>query len=173
MSVLDLVIYPDERLRTMCEPVTDFTDPQLQFFIDNLLESLYAAPGCVGIAAPQVGELFQVFIVHCGLTRTPPPGHHGLVIACNPEILHWSGMEVGREGCLSIPDYTGNVMRATEIAVQYQDRYGIERALTLHQFEARVWQHELDHLEGRLFTDRLVSRRADLFKRKVYQVKSR
>ncbi|MBF0587821.1 MAG: peptide deformylase [Magnetococcales bacterium] len=169
MAIRDILTYPDERLRQPCKPVTDFADPGFQTFVDDLVETMASGPGAVGIAAPQVGKMVQLLIMDCSVTRRPPKGHHGQVICVNPEILSWDGMETGREGCLSLPDYTGNVMRALDLSIQFQDRHGEERALSLTGFEARVMQHEMDHLEGRLFIDRLVSRKADLFKRKVYQ----
>ncbi|MBF0284111.1 MAG: peptide deformylase [Magnetococcales bacterium] len=168
MTVLDILLYPDERLRQECEPVEDFADPAIQGTIDDLLETLAAHPACVGVAAPQAGCPLQLLIMDCGRARKPPADHHGLLVVCNPAILHWNGMEVGREGCLSLPDYTGNVVRATEVTVQFQNRHGQEAVLALTGFEARVIQHEMDHLEGKLFVDRLVSRKADLFRRKNY-----
>ncbi len=169
MALREILTYPDERLRQPCDDITDFEDPGFQTFVDDLLATMAAGPGAVGIAAPQVGEMIQLLLVDCSLARKPPEGHHGLLVVCNPVILTWDGMETGREGCLSLPDYTGNVMRALEISVQFQDRHGRERALSLSGFEARVMQHEMDHLEGKLFIDRLVSRKADLFRRKVYR----
>ncbi|MBF0621094.1 MAG: peptide deformylase [Magnetococcales bacterium] len=169
MAILEILTYPDDQLRALCEPVTDFDNPEFQQFIDDLLETMHDAPGCVGIAAPQVGRPIQVVAIDCSLARHPPEGHHGLMLACNPEILSWSGMEVGREGCLSLPDYTGNVVRAVEAQLQFQDRTGQTQSHMLTGFEARVAQHEVDHLEGRMFIDRVVSRRADMFPRKQYQ----
>ncbi|MBF0187457.1 MAG: peptide deformylase [Magnetococcales bacterium] len=168
MAILDILTYPNDTLREPCEPVTAFADPAFQTFVDDLLETMHAAPGCVGIAAPQVGMLKELLIMDCSLTRKPPKGHHGLQVVCNPVILDWSGMEVAREGCLSLPDFTGNVMRAQDVSVQFQDRHGEEIAMNMQGFEARVIQHEMDHLEGRLFIDRVISRKADIFKRKVY-----
>jgi peptide deformylase len=87
----------------------------------------------------------------------------------NPEIAHWEGFEIGREGCLSVPDYTGNVIRATRIRLTACDPYGKALEYEMEGFEARAVQHEIDHLDGLLFVDRVVSRRTDLFRRKVYQ----
>lgn len=164
MAVLDILLYPDDRLRQECDPVQDLG--AVQGLVDDMVATMAGAPGCVGIAAPQVGALVQVVVVDCGQARKPPPGHHGRLIMINPVILSWSGMAVAREGCLSLPDYTGNVMRAEGVSVQFQDRQGHEHVISVEGFEARVVQHELDHLEGRLFIDRLVSRKADLFTRK-------
>lgn len=169
MTVLKIVLYPDPVLREICQDVADFTDPALQTLVDNMVETMRQAPGCVGIAAPQVGRAVQVLVMDCSLARKPAPDHHGLLVMCNPVILKWSGMDVGREGCLSIPDYTGNVVRAVELTVQFQDRHGVQQTLALSNFEARLFQHEMDHLEGKLFVDRVVSRKADLFPRKNYQ----
>nr|CRH07876.1 Peptide deformylase, N-formylmethionyl-tRNA deformylase [Candidatus Magnetococcus massalia] len=171
MAVLEVLIYPDERLLQPCRDIenSDFEDPHFQSFIDDLIESMEHAPGCVGLAAPQVNKPIRVVAVNCALARKPPEGNHGEMIMCNPEIIKWNGMEVAREGCMSVPDYTGNVMRATEVSVQFQDRHGEEVVLSFDGFEARAVQHEMDHLEGKLFIDRVVSRKADLFPRKSYQ----
>jgi peptide deformylase len=167
MTVLDILTYPNEQLREISEDVVDFSDPELQLYIDNLIETMHVGPGCVGVAAPQTGKLIRMVVIDCTLARKPPANNHGQLVVINPIILNWSGMDVAREGCLSLPDYTGNVMRAVEVTVQFQDRHGIEHALTMVDFEARVLQHEMDHLDGKLFTDRIVSRKADLFRRKV------
>lgn len=167
MAVLDILTYPNERLREISEEVVDFTDPELQQFIDDLIETMHAGPACVGVAAPQTGKLLRMVIIDCSLARKAPPDNHGQLVIINPEILDWSGMDIAREGCLSLPDYTGNVMRAVDVTVQFQDRFGNENTLSMTEFESRVIQHEMDHLDGRLFTDRIVSRKSDLFRRKV------
>ena len=167
MAILKILTFPDDRLRLTSETITDFTEDGLQALVDDLVDTMNAGPACVGIAAPQVGRPIRLLVMDCTNLRKPPPDHHGLLIACNPVILQWSGMEVAREGCLSLPDYTGNVVRAIDTTVKFQDRTGQGQTVMLTHFEARVMQHEMDHLEGRLFTDRMVSRKADLFKRKV------
>jgi peptide deformylase len=95
--------------------------------------------------------------------------HHGHLVLVNPEITAWEAFEIGREGCMSVPDYTGNVIRAKTIHLTAQDAQGNTHTYDMTGYEARVVQHELDHLDGLLFIDRLVSRRHDLFQRKVYQ----
>lgn len=169
MSVHPILLYPDERLRQLCAPVEAFSHPDVQALVEDLLETMHHHPGCVGVAAPQVGVGLELLVMDATRARKVQEDAHGLLVVANPTILKWTGMEVGREGCLSLPDYTGNVVRATEAMVRFQDRHGVETALTLTGFEARIFQHELDHLEGRLFIDRLVSRRADLFQRKLYR----
>jgi peptide deformylase len=166
VSVLDILIYPDERLRQLSEPVTAF-DGALQEKIDSLEETRLAGPGAVGIAAPQTDWFERVLIVDVsGRKKTASHGH---LILVNPEITEWEGHVMGREGCLSVPDYTGNVLRAEKIHLDALDRDGNPLSFDMEGFAARAIQHELDHLDGLLFLDRLVSRRQDLFQRKNYK----
>ena len=165
MAVLEILTYPDERLRQVSEPVEQF-DGTLQARIDELEETRLAGPGAVGIAAPQVGWFQRVLIVDVsGRKKTTSHGH---LILVNPEITEWDGFVMGREGCLSVPDYTGNVVRAERIHLDACDREGNTLSFEMEGFEARAIQHEMDHLDGLLFLDRLVSRRQDLCQRKVY-----
>jgi len=165
MAVLDILTYPDPRLKQVSEPVTDF-DAALRYFIADLEETMRAGPGGVGIAAPQVGEFRRIVIVD--VSARPKIPNHGRRVLVNPEILEWDGMAKGREGCLSVPDFTGNVIRAERIRLQAQDEHGEAHEYEMQGFEARAVQHEIDHLDGLLFLDRLVSKRHDLFRRKVY-----
>ena len=167
MAVLDILKLPDPRLKQVSEPVTEFDDA-LRAFIDDLEETRRHGPAAVGIAAPQVGVFRRVVIIDCSQTRKPVP-NHGHLILVNPEITHWEGYEPGREGCLSVPDYTGNVIRATRIRLEARDPWGEPLEFEMEGYEARAAQHEIDHLDGILFVDRVVSRRTDLFRRKVYQ----
>jgi peptide deformylase len=165
MAILDVLTLPDERLRQVSEPVTCFDDG-LRAFIDDLEETRRAGPAAVGIAAPQVGRFLRVVIVDVSGKKDVP--NHGLMVLVNPEIAHWEGFEIGREGCLSVPDFTGNVIRATRIRVTASDPWGEPLDYAMEGFEARAVQHEIDHLDGLLFVDRVVSRRTDVFRRKVY-----
>jgi len=166
VPVLEILTYPDERLRQVSSPVEQF-DAALQRRVDDLEETRLAGPGAVGIAAPQVGWFERVVIVDVsGRRKTRSHGH---LILVNPEITEWEGYAVGREGCLSVPDYTGNVIRAEKIHLQALDREGNALSFDMDGFEARAVQHEVDHIDGLLFLDRLVSRRQDLFQRKVYK----
>ena len=167
MAILEILKLPDPALKQASEPVTAFDD-ELRAFIADLEETRQNGPAAVGIAAPQVGCFKRVVILDCSTTRKPVP-NHGHLILVNPEITHWEGYEPGREGCLSVPDYTGNVIRATRIHLVANDPDGNPREFDMEGYEARAAQHEIDHLDGMLFVDRVVSRRADLFKRKVYQ----
>lgn len=169
MAVLEILTYPDEQLKQESSPVEQ-VDDALRAFIADLEETMDAGPGGVGIAAPQVGRFQRIAIVDCSKTRKPVP-NHGRLFLINPEISDWEGMAVGREGCMSVPDYTGNVIRAESLTLKALDLDGKEQEFHCQGFEARAIQHEMDHLDGMLFLDRLVSRRNDLFKRKVYQKK--
>lgn len=166
MAQLEILTVPDERLRQVSEPVDAF-DGELQGFIDDLEETRRAGPAAAGIAAPQVGRFQRIAILDVSGKKNTP--NHGHLVLVNPEIVHWEGFEIGREGCLSVPDYTGNVIRATRLRLLAQDRAGESLELEMEGFEARAAQHELDHLDGLLFVDRVVSRRMDLFRRKVYR----
>ncbi len=166
MAILDILKYPDEALKQVSEPVELFDD-QLQNFLVDLEETMWAGPGGVGIAAPQVGCFKRIAIVD--VSFKPKIKHNGCMILINPEIKTWEGMKIGREGCMSVPDYTGNVIRAEKITLQACNAQGELIDYECTGYEARAVQHELDHLDGLLFLDRLVSRRTDLFKRKVYK----
>jgi len=166
MAILDILRFPDHALKQVSEVVTDF-GKEFQQFVADLDETRLDAPGCVGIAAPQVGRFQRVALVD--VSANPKHKNNGFMVLVNPEIIEWDGYKKGREGCLSVPDYTGNVMRATSIVIEAQDATGSMLRYECEGFEARAVQHEIDHLDGLLFLDRLVSRRNDLFERKNYK----
>lgn len=117
---------------------------------------MLAGPGGVGIAAPQVGENSRLIVVDCRHSQRPCK-NHGLLCMANPRIIQAEGEALGREGCLSVPDWVGVVPRAKSIRVVYDDESGESQAIDAEGFEARVIQHEIDHLDGILFIDRVVS----------------
>jgi peptide deformylase len=168
MAVLDILVYPDPRLKQISKLVTEFDD-SLRSFILDLEETLRAGPGGVGIAAPQVGRFERIVIVD--VSSKPKIKHHGRLVLINPEILSQEGSAVGREGCLSVPEYTGNVARAKFITLRAQDEFGKTHEFQMERYEARAVQHEMDHLDGLLLLDRLVSRR-DLFRRQTQEAAS-
>ncbi|MEE9421974.1 MAG: peptide deformylase [Gammaproteobacteria bacterium] len=168
MSVLEILTHPDERLNQVSTPVEVF-DADLQQRIADLEDTRLDGPGAVGIAAPQVSWFERVVIVD--VSGRKKNRNHGYMVLVNPEITKWEGYAVGREGCLSVPDYTGNVIRAEKISLLAYDPQGGKMEFEMDGFEARAVQHEMDHLDGMLFLDRLVSRRQDLFRRKVYKGK--
>ena len=164
MAVLDILTYPDERLRQASDRVQRF-DVALQARIDDLEETRKAGPGAVGIAAPQVGWFERVIIVDVsGRKKTRSHGH---LILVNPEITEWDGFAMGREGCLSVPDYTGNVIRATRIRLTASDPDGAPLELDMEGYEARAAQHEIDHLDGKLFVDYLSSLKRQRIRKKL------
>ena len=160
-------MYPDQRLKQLSESVESI-DKEILDFIQALEQTRMQGPGAVGIAAPQVNMFKRVVIVDVSNMRKPVD-NHGHMIMINPEITAWDGMDMGREGCLSVPDFTGNVIRAEKIKLNYTNETGQSLEIETSGFEARAIQHEMDHLDGLLFLDRLVSRRSDLFKRKNYK----
>jgi len=165
MAVLEILHYPDPRLKQVSAPVTRF-DEALRRFLLDLEETMCAAPGCVGLAAPQVNRFERIAIVD--VSTRPKISHHGRLLLVNPEVVSCEGEALGREGCLSVPDYTGNVVRARQLTLRYQDGDGARKEIECEGYEARAVQHEIDHLDGLLFLDRVMSPRADLFRRKKY-----
>ncbi|GAB6040497.1 peptide deformylase [Endothiovibrio diazotrophicus] len=167
MAILQILTVPDPRLKQVSERVERFDD-EFRRRLADLEETRLAGPGAVGIAAPQVGWFQRVAIVDVSGHKKVKK-HHGRMVLVNPEIVEYEGWQKGREGCLSVPEYTGNVMRASAIVLEALDEHGEPQRYEMEGFEARAVQHELDHLDGIVFLDRLVSRRSDLFQRKVYQ----
>ena len=158
MSTLDIVTLPNEILRQKTRPVTAFDD-DLQQLIDNMIETMRAANG-VGLAAPQIGLPLRLAVIET-LPEYDDEGEaiedtRDLYVIVNPEIVWESREEVtGIEGCLSIPGYLGEVYRATAIRVRAQDRNGKKIKLRLKGWDARIFQHEIDHLNGVLYIDKL------------------
>jgi peptide deformylase len=163
---LDVRHAPDPVLSTPCPPA-DPRDPALVALADAMVALMRASPGCVGIAAPQVGHAVPLFVLDVtGARRVQSCS--GLVVLCSPVLLASSGKEVRREGCLSVPDLTGDVARATSVTVSgLVPGTGEERVVEADAFEARAFQHELDHLHGLLFLDRVAGAHS-LFPRKRY-----
>ena len=164
--ILDVLKIPNPLLKARAHLVEAGTEG-LQTFIDDLVETMYHYPRCVGLAATQVGKPWRVIVVDA--SRIDKPGsRHGRVILLNPFLVQRSGQTLLREGCQSVPDYTGNVVRATSVEVHGKDRGGRPVEIKAHGFEAIVFQHELDHLDGKLFLDRVASLETDVFRRKKY-----
>lgn len=166
MAVRPVVRYPDPVLKRPADPVGEI-DAATQALIEDLVDTMRGGPATVGLAAPQVGASVRVLVMnassHRKTTRT-----HGLVVLCDPELVEAHDPDILREGCLSVPDLTANVRRATRLVVRGLDPDAHERVYEMEGFEARVLLHELDHLDGQLILDRAVSP-SDLFARKVYR----
>jgi peptide deformylase len=158
---------PDPVLKARARDVEDGELELARRVAGDLLDTMRAHPRCVGLAAPQIGELVRLVAVDC--TDHPrAPDAAGLLLLVNPRIVEREGEEVAREGCLSIPELTANVRRAVAIAVEAVTPDGDPVALRSAGFEARCIQHELDHLDGILFLDRVDSLSRDVFRRKSY-----
>lgn len=169
MAILPILRFPDPRLKEKADPVTGVT-AEVSAFIDDLLETMRASPGCVGIAAPQVGMPCRIIVVDVSAHRRgSQEENHGLLVLVNPEILARGGKQLVREGCMSVPDYTANVQRAQWVLVDALDREGKQVILEAIGFEAVAIQHEVDHLDGYLFLDRVSSIKTDLFRRKRFR----
>lgn len=147
--------------------VVDPTDPEVVQLAADLVATMRVSPGCVGLAAPQVGVSAKVFCVDVTdhpKTRTC----HGTFVLCNAEVVSATRNEKAREGCMSVPDLTGDVKRATRLVVRgHQPGTGAEVVIETDAFEARALQHEIDHCDGFLFIDRVAGAHG-LFPRKTY-----
>jgi peptide deformylase len=155
----DVLLYPHPALKQVAAPAQS---EDLERVGDDLLETMRSYPGCVGLAAPQVGE--PVRIVAVDVSEHPKAEtSNGLLLLANPRVVESEGSEVAREGCLSIPDLTANVRRATRIAVEHA-----AGRVECAGFEARCVLHEIDHVDGILFLDRVESLVDDVFRRKTY-----
>ncbi|MDP6335042.1 MAG: peptide deformylase [Nitrospinaceae bacterium] len=166
MAVFDILVYPDPRLKEVSRQV-NVIDESVMKLVSDLEDTIAAGPPSVGIAAPQIGRFERIAIVDVSSKSNIP--NHGKLILINPQIISKQGAVKGREGCLSVPDYTGNVIRPERITLQALDLMGKNQSYDMEGFEARAVLHEIDHLDGLLFLDRLVSRRDNLFRRKVYK----
>jgi peptide deformylase len=159
----DVLIYPHPILKEDAKEITAFTDEHRNLAVD-LLDTMLQSGHSVGIAAPQIGESWRIVVINASLGKKPCE-NHGELILINPEIVEHSGLICSREGCMSVPTYTGNVNRAERIVVEYLDMNYNKNKLEAVGFEAVVLQHEIDHLDGVLFIDRVISKKRDLFKR--------
>ncbi|MCS6906355.1 MAG: peptide deformylase [Anaerolineales bacterium] len=152
MAIREIVTHPNPILRRKAHRVEKF-DQGLQSLIEDMIETMRAAPG-VGLAAPQVGVPLRLIVIEYGEDENSdaPPK---LYVMANPEILRASSeTELGVEGCLSIPGFVGEVERAAEILVRGQNRFGKPTKVKAKGWLARIFQHEIDHLNGILFIDR-------------------
>ena len=147
MAILDILRFPDKRLRTKAVPVKDVTDG-IREFVGDMLETMYDAPG-IGLAATQVNVHQQIVVVDVSEEKNQP------VCLINPEIIQKEGEEICEEGCLSVPEYFAEVKRADTITVKALDRDGKVFELNADGLLAVCIQHELDHLQGKLFVDYL------------------
>lgn len=168
MPTQNILRYPHPLLKKVCHQV-ETIDRAILSLIEDLLDTMHAGPGSVGVAAPQIGVTLRVCVVDVSGSRHGKDNNHGQLCMINPEIVARSGNAIMREGCMSVPDYTGDVERATGITVRFSEPDGSERTIEATGFEAVAIQHEMDHLDGILFLDRVVSLKTGLFRRKNYR----
>ena len=161
MAVLPIIIAPDPRLKLRCKPVPA-VDDDIRRLMDDMLETMYLAPG-IGLAAPQIGVAKRVIVVD--VSRAP-------LRLVNPELIAESeDMAVYEEGCLSLPDHYADVERPAVVTVRYLDETGKRRETTFEGLAATCIQHEMDHLDGTLFVDRVSALKRNMILRKLTKLK--
>lgn len=165
MPVRKVLRLPDRVLKQIAAPVGENPDPALA---RDLIDTMAASPACVGLAAPQIGVSRRAFALDVS-SHPKTKTCHGLVVMFDPVIVEATGKKIGREGCMSVPDLTADVPRATELVVQGHSPEGTLMVIVTSGFEARAFQHEIDHLDGMLILDRVSSLATDVFRRKVYR----
>lgn len=159
MALRTILEFPDPRLRTKAQPVTRF-DADLERLIDDMFETLYAAPG-IGLAATQIDVHRRVIVIDLSGDRT------GQLVLINPEILTREGIETMEEGCLSVPGYFDEVQRAAKVRLRAQDRTGAVYERDCDELLAVCVQHEMDHIDGKLFVDYLSDLKRDRVRKKL------
>jgi peptide deformylase len=159
MALLQILEYPDPRLRTRAQPVTDF-DAALAKLIEDMFETMYAAPG-IGLAATQVDVHRRLIVMDLSGERSEP------LVFVNPEILESEGVGTMEEGCLSVPGIFDEVKRAAKVRARFQDRNGTVQERELEGLLAVCLQHEMDHLDGKLFVDYLSELKRERIRKKL------
>ena len=167
MALRDILIHPDPRLKTVADPVSE-VDDRLKKLADDMLETMYHAPG-IGLAAPQVGVLSRMLVMDCVKEEDAKPEPMVLI---NPEIV-WSSEEENtyEEGCLSIPEQYADVVRPAEVEVKWLSLEGAEQQARFDGLWATCVQHEIDHLDGKLFIDYLKPLKRQMITRKMQKLK--
>ncbi|MGP1254199.1 MAG: peptide deformylase [Kiloniellales bacterium] len=166
MAKLPILTAPDPRLKQKATPV-ERVDDEVRRLMDDMLETMYAAPG-IGLAAPQVGVLKRLIVVDVARDGEPPAPYQ----LANPELLWVSDEDAGyEEGCLSLPDHYGEVVRPATIRVRYLDRQNEIRELEANGILATCIQHEIDHLDGILFVDHMSALKRNMILRKLLKAK--
>jgi peptide deformylase len=165
MALLDILHYPDPRLRTRARSVA-VVDDAIRRLVDDMFETMYAAPG-IGLAATQVDVHLRVIVIDTSEDRSSP------LCLINPTIVEARGQESSREGCLSVPDVFEIVSRADEVRISALDRDGQTRTIEASGLTAVCIQHEMDHLEGKLFVDHLSELKRSRIRRKAEKLQRR
>jgi peptide deformylase len=169
MALMEILTYPDPRLAVKCDDVTEF-GPSLKKLVEDMLDTMYDAPG-VGLAAPQVGVTKNLVVIDIEYesSEDEPPvlTNKKPLVLVNPKIVEREGEQYFKEGCLSVPGEAEEVLRALKVKVEYQDVDGKPQTLEADGYLAVAVQHELDHLDGRLFIDRLSFVKSKTIKRRL------
>jgi peptide deformylase len=165
MALLEIIEYPDPRLRTVAKPVGEVTD-EIRSLIDAMLATMYAAPG-IGLAATQVDFHQRLLVIDISEDKSQP------LCLINPEILESSGSTMGDEGCLSVPEVYEPVDRAEWVRVKALDRDGKEFVMEAEELLSVCIQHEMDHLDGKLFVDYLSALKRQRLKKKLLKARKR
>jgi peptide deformylase len=168
MAVLEIKKYPERVLKEKATPVADI-DSEIQRLIDDMIETMYAAPG-IGLAAPQVGVSKRIIVIDVSVKegeKTP------LIVLINPEIITAQGEIESEEGCLSLPGYITTIKRAERVTVEGLNRDGVKIRIEGDGLLSRALQHEIDHLEGKLLIDRISSIKREFFKKRFKKALSR
>jgi peptide deformylase len=165
MSIRPILRYGESLLHTTAAEVTTF-DGELQRLIDDMIETMYAAPG-VGLAATQVGVPLRVFVIDLSIGKT----NGQLIEMVNPVFVAREGTQLEEEGCLSAPGFNATVVRPKHVVVKGLNRDGVEHTIEGTELLARAFQHEMDHLDGVVFIDRLRGIKRDLIVRKIQKLK--
>ncbi len=166
-SEILIVAYPDSRLTTAASDVVDFNDEDYLSVVDKLIRKMAQADHCVGLAANQIGSNLNVFVANAAKNKRET-SEYGFVVVVNPKIVNPRGTIQRREGCMSVPDLTVDVTRYENLTVTGFDKTGNPVNFEISGFEARVFQHEIDHLKGRVILDCAKSSR-DIYSRKNYR----
>jgi peptide deformylase len=161
MPIRPIVKYGEEVLHAPARPV-ERVDASVRALFEDMVATMYAAPG-IGLAAPQIGVALRVIVIDLSVGEDPKQ----LIRLVNPEIVEREGEQKQEEGCLSIPGYAGSPVRPARVVARGLDPEGVERVFEASELLARAFCHEIDHIDGLLFVDRLSPLKRDLIKRKL------
>ena len=165
MAVRPIVRLPE---RVLKRRASELGEAETASLVEDLVDTMHASPACVGLAAPQIGVSKRAIAVDVtGHPKTTVC--HGLFVLLDPVVLDSGGRQVAREGCMSVPDLTANVERATRVVVRGRSPDGADILIATEGFEGRAVLHEMDHLDGLLILDRVASLATDVFRRRVYK----
>ncbi len=162
MALREVLQFPDKRLREVSEPITEVTE-EIRTLAADMLDVMYDEPG-IGLAAPQVGEPIRLIVVDTEWTEED--AERNPLVLVNPELSEEQGKITWTEGCLSVPDFQADVERAEKVVLRATDLDGNEVVIEAEGLQAVCFQHEIDHLDGRLFIDRISRLKREMYVRK-------